>query len=172
MTEAMAPADDSLALRPATPDDVPTILALIRELATFEKEPDAVVATEAGLRAHLFGARPMAEVVMADWDGVPVGFALFFHNFSTWEGRPGLYLEDLFVRPAWRGRSIGQRLLIHLAGIARSRDCARFEWIVLDWNVDAFRFYRRLGAEPLDGWTVFRVDGAALDRLADAEPPT
>lgn len=152
-------------IRPATPADVPVILRFVRELAAFEREPDAVKATEADLRDALFGPKAAAETVIAV-DGEPVGFALFFHNFSTWTGRRGLYLEDLYVTPAARGRGVGAALLRHLAGVALDRGCARFEWAVLDWNVDAIGFYRALGAVGKDEWIVQRVEGAALERLA------
>ncbi|HEX8554033.1 MAG TPA: GNAT family N-acetyltransferase [Sphingomonas sp.] len=150
----------------ATPADVPVILAFIRELAAFEREPDAVHATESMLSEALFGDRPAAEAVIAQVDGAPAGFALFFHNFSTWTGRRGLYLEDLYVTPAARGRGLGRALLTHLAGIAIDRDCGRFEWSVLDWNAAAIALYRAIGAEPLDDWTIQRVTGDALVRLA------
>jgi len=155
-----------IAIRPAMPADVPVILRFVRELAVFEREPDAVRATEAMLAAALFGERPAAEAVLAETDGEPVGFALFFHNFSTWEGRRGLYLEDLYVTPAARGQGAGAALLRHLAALAVARDCARFEWSVLDWNEDAIAFYRAMGATGQDEWTVQRVSGAALQRLA------
>jgi GNAT superfamily N-acetyltransferase len=154
------------ALRPARPDDVPLILALVRELAEYERAPEACHATEAALAESLFGPRPHAEVVIAEADGGPAGFALFFHNYSTWEARRGLYLEDLFVRPAFRGRGVGRALLEHLARVAVERGCARFEWAVLDWNEPAIGFYRALGARPMDEWTVMRLDGDALRRLA------
>lgn len=153
-------------LRPARPEDVAQILAFIRELAEYEREPDAVKATEATLSRQLFGDRPAAEVVMADVDGKPAGFALFFHNFSTWLGQRGLYLEDLFVRPRFRGRGVGQALMAHLARLAVERDCGRFEWSVLDWNTPAIDFYRRLGAVGMEEWTVQRLSGEALHRLA------
>lgn len=153
-------------IRPATPADVTLLLRFVRELAAFEREPDAVKATEPMLQEALFGARPAAEAVIAEADGAPQGFALFFHNFSTWTGRSGLYLEDLYVTPAARGSGVGTALLRHLAGIALDRDCARFEWAVLDWNTPAIDFYRAVGAEAMDEWTVQRVSGAALSRLA------
>ncbi|WP_380788461.1 GNAT family N-acetyltransferase [Sphingomonas sp. R86521] len=153
-------------IRSATPADVPTILRFVRELAAFEREPDAVEATEAMLAEALFGASPAAEAVIADGLAGPVGFALFFHNFSTWKGRRGLYLEDLYVTPDARGGGVGAALLRHLAGLAIDRGCARFEWSVLDWNEGAIRFYRTLGAVGLEDWTVQRVDGAALRTLA------
>ena len=153
-------------IRPATPADIATILRFIRELAAFEREPDAVQATEASLADALFGAHPAAEAVIAEAAGEPLGFALFFHNFSTWTGRRGLYLEDLYVTPPARGRGVGTALLRHLAGLALTRGCARFEWAVLDWNADAIAFYRACGAAGLDEWTVQRVAGDALVRLA------
>ena len=153
-------------IRPATPADVPTILRFVRELAAFEREPDAVEATEADLHAALFGDSPAAEAVIAE-AAEPLGFALFFHNFSTWTGRRGMYLEDLYVTPSARGQGVGAGLLRHLARIALDRGCARFEWSVLDWNVDAVRFYRSLGAVGMEEWTVQRVEGAALVRLAE-----
>ncbi len=159
-------------IRPAVPADVATIRRLIVALAVYEREPDAVKATAEQLHAALFGARPVAEAVLALRDGVPVGLALFFTSFSTWEGRAGLYLEDLFVLPEARGQGIGKALLVHLAGIAVARDYARFEWQVLDWNTPAIGFYKALGATPRDEWTVMRVAGAALTTLAGtASPP-
>lgn len=153
-------------IRAANPADVPTILSLIRELAEYEREPDAVVATEDDLTAALFGPKPAAEAVIAEIDGGAVGFALFFHNFSTWTGKRGLYLEDLYVTPEARGRGVGKALLAHLAGIALDRGCARFEWAVLDWNAPAIGFYDAIGAISMDEWTVRRVTGDALTRLA------
>lgn len=153
-------------IRPATPADIATIRALIVELAVYEREPDAVKASEADLAAALFGDRPLAEAVLAEVDGVAVGLALFFTNFSTWAGKGGLYLEDLFVRPEARGAGIGKALLVHLAGIAVARGYGRFEWSVLDWNTPAIGFYKALGARPMDEWTVMRVEGAALAALA------
>ena len=157
----------SIAVRPAAQGDVAIILRFVRELAAFEREADAVVATEAMLADALFGPRPAAEAVIAERDAEAVGFALFFHNFSTWEGRRGLYLEDLYVTPAERGRGVGRALLSHLAGIALDRGCARFEWAVLDWNEGAIAAYRAIGAVGLEDWTVQRVSGAALVRLAE-----
>ncbi len=155
-----------VAIRPATAADVPLILALVRELAEYERAPDQCHATEDALGATLFGDRPQAEVVIAEVDGAPAGFALWFHNYSTWEARRGLYLEDLFVRPAARGRGVGRALLEHLAGVAVARDCGRFEWSVLDWNAPAIGFYEALGARTMDEWRTMRVDGDALPRLA------
>jgi GNAT superfamily N-acetyltransferase len=155
-----------LRLRAATAADVPTILRLIRGLAEYERLLDECVATEAQLHETLFGERPQAEVVIAEWEGTPAGFALFFHNYSTFLARRGLYLEDLFVLPEHRGRGIGRALLGHLARVAVDRGCGRFEWSVLDWNAPAIGFYRSLGAVPMDDWTIMRVTGESLARLA------
>ncbi len=157
---------EGLEIRPATPDDTGLILTLIRELAEYEKLAHEVVATEEALRASLFSPRPHAEVRIAELSGEPVGFALFFHNYSTFLARPGLYLEDLYVRPEARGQGVGRALLGELAHIAVDRGCGRFEWWVLDWNESAIRFYESLGAEAMDEWTVFRVTGDALRSLA------
>ena len=156
----------NLVLRFATPEDVATILRFVRELAEFEREADKVVATEALLHEAMFGERPVAEAVMAERDGEPLGMALFFHNFSTWTGWRGLYLEDLYVTPAARGSGVGKALLSHLAEIAVDRGCSRFEWAVLNWNQKAIDFYKAMGAEPMDEWIVNRVSGEALARLA------
>jgi GNAT superfamily N-acetyltransferase len=156
----------SLAIRAALPGDVPTILRFVRELAAYEREPDAVRATEPMLHQALFGPRPAAEVVIGEIDGVAEGFALFFQNFSTWTGLPGIYLEDLYVTPAARGAGLGKALLRHVAALALDRGCGRFEWSVLDWNTPAIEFYRAMGAEAMDEWTVQRVSGEALARLA------
>jgi GNAT superfamily N-acetyltransferase len=153
-------------IRSATPDDVPQILTFVRELAEYEREPDAVVATEPMLSEALFGEQPWAETVIADVDDTPVGFALFFHNFSTWTGKPGLYVEDLYVSPAARGTGVGKALLRHVAGLALDGGCARLEWAVLDWNQPAIDFYRAIGARPMDEWTVQRVTGDSLAQLA------
>jgi GNAT superfamily N-acetyltransferase len=160
--------EQALRLRPADIADVPTILRLIRGLAEYERLLDECVATEAQLRDTLFGDRPQAEVVIAEWDGEPAGFALFFHNYSTFLARRGLYLEDLFVLPAHRGHGIGKALLVHLARLAMARQCGRFEWSVLDWNAPAIGFYRALGAVPMEDWTIMRVSGEALGRMAGA----
>ena len=151
---------------PAVEADAPLILDLIRDLAEYEKLSDQVTATEADIARSLFGDPPRAEAAIARLDGEAIGFALFFHNYSTFLGRPGLYLEDLYVRPAYRGRGFGRRLLVHLARIAVDRGCGRFEWSVLDWNAPAIAAYRRAGAVPLDDWTVYRLTGDALKRLA------
>jgi GNAT superfamily N-acetyltransferase len=155
----------TVTIRPATPQDAALILRFIRELAEFEREPDAVKATEESLSHALFGEQS-AEAVIAEQEGKPMGFALFFHNFSTWTGRKGLYLEDLYVTPEARGSGVGTALLRHLAGIALDRDCGRFEWAVLDWNTPAIDFYTAMGAESLDEWRVRRVTGDALAKLA------
>jgi len=154
-------------IRSATPADVPAILRFVRELAEYEREPDAVEATEAMLAEALFGDRPAAEAVIAEAEGAPAGFALFFHNFSTWTGRRGIHLEDLYVTPAARGAGLGKALLRHLAALAVARGCARFEWSVLDWNAPAIGLYRAMGAVGMDAWTVQRVEGDALVRLAE-----
>jgi GNAT superfamily N-acetyltransferase len=157
---------DTITIRPACRDDVPLVLEFIRDLARYERLEHEVAASEAQLREALFGERRYAEVVFACSGGEPVGFALFFHNFSTFKGRPGIYLEDLFVRPEARGRGIGKQLLAHLARIAVERDCARLEWAVLDWNEPSIGFYRSLGAKPMDEWTTFRLTGESLALLA------
>lgn len=162
---------NSFQIRTTTESDLPVILSLIRELAEYERAPDAVVATEMGLREVLFGAKPAAEVLLALEEQEPVGFAVFFHNFSTWLGRPGLYLEDLFVRPEKRGKGYGRALLERLAQIARERGCGRMEWAVLDWNDPAIQFYRKLGAQPMDEWTVFRLTGEGIAKLAGSSSP-
>jgi GNAT superfamily N-acetyltransferase len=153
-------------LRAAEPSDVPVIADLIRGLARFEKLEHEVTLTEELLAVGLFGPRPYAEALLAEEDGLPIGFALFFHSFSTFLARPGIYLEDLFVVPEHRGRGIGRALLAHLARLAVERGCGRLEWAVLDWNSEAIGFYERLGARPNSDWTIYRVAGEALDRLA------
>jgi len=155
----------ALDLRPATPADVDLIVSMVRELAVYERAPEAVLATADLIGKALFGAPPAAEAVIAEWQGQPAGLAVFFHNFSTWLGRRGLYLEDLFVRESYRGRGIGKALLLHLAAIARTRGCGRMEWSVLDWNQSAIDFYRSLGAKAMDEWTVYRLDADALQAL-------
>ena len=159
----------AVTIRSATIEDAPLVLRFIRELAEYERLAHECVATEADVRATLFGPQPQAEVLIAEADGEPAGWALFFHNYSTFLARRGLYLEDLFVRPEMRGRGVGRALLARLAAIARERGCGRFEWSVLDWNESAIGFYRSLGAEPMSEWTVYRVTGAALERLADED---
>lgn len=158
----------TISIRPATPADLPLIAQLIRDLADYEKLAHEVRFDEAVMGEKLFGARPYAEVVIGERDGAAQGFALFFHNFSTFEGKPGIYLEDLFVRPDARGSGLGKALLSHLAMLAVERDCARLEWSVLDWNEPAIGFYKKLGARLMDEWTVMRVDGDALQQLGAA----
>ncbi len=154
-------------IRTAVATDVPVVLALVKELAEYEKEPDAVLATEADLHAALFGPDPSASCHVAELDGAVVGFALWYRTFSTWQGKPGLWLEDLYIRPEARGTGLGRALLVELARLAVRRGWTRFEWWVLDWNTPAQGFYRSLGARPEDEWTVWRVDGAELHALAD-----
>ena len=161
----------SFRIRPATVADVPIILQLIRDLATYERAPNDVTATEEQLVEVLFGKKPAAEVLLAFEDETPVGFAVFFHNFSTWLGRPGVYLEDLFVKPEHRGKGYGRALLVDLAKIARDRGCGRLEWAVLNWNEPAIQFYRKLGAKPMDEWTVFRLTRAGIEKLAEGKSP-
>jgi GNAT superfamily N-acetyltransferase len=156
-------------IRPATRADVPQILAFIRALATYEREPEAVRATEAALERDGFGTNPFYSCLIAEHDGRPAGFALFFFNYSTWMGRPGIYLEDIFVEPELRGLGIGKLLLERVAAIALEKGCLRLQWEVLDWNTPAIEFYRALGAEFLDEWRNVRVNGEALKRLAGAE---
>ncbi len=158
-----------LSIRPATPADIPLILRFVRELAEYEREPQAAVATPELIQQYLFGkgfgAGPVAECVIGSIDGTPQGFALFFSNFSTWLGRSGMYLEDLYVTPAFRGSGLGKALLKHLAQIAVRRNCGRLEWAVLDWNEPAIGFYKSLGATPMNEWTTFRLTGSALREL-------
>jgi GNAT superfamily N-acetyltransferase len=160
------PIDPAFRIRSATPADVSLILGLIRELAEYEKLAHQVVATEDDIRNSLFGLRPAAECLIAELDGAPAGFALFFHNFSTFLGKPGIYLEDLYVKPELRGKGVGRKLLAHLAQLALTRGCGRFEWAVLDWNEPAIGFYRSIGARMLDDWKINRLTGEALERLA------
>lgn len=159
-------------IRAARVEDVPVILQLIRDLATYERAPDEVTATEEQLVHVLFGERPAAEVLLAFESDSAVGFAVYFYNFSTWLGRAGLYLEDLFVNPDKRGKGYGRALLIHLAKIARDRGCGRMEWAVLNWNESAIKFYQALGAKPMDEWTVFRLTRDEIARLANAADTT
>ena len=156
----------SITLRAARPDDVPVILQFIRGLAEYEKLSHVCVATEAGLAETLFGPHPFAEVILAFWHDAPAGFALFFHNYSTFLAKPGIYLEDLFVEPEYRGKGLGKALLKELAHVAVERNCGRLEWSVLDWNQPSIDFYLSLGAVAMDEWTIYRVTGDALDRLA------
>jgi GNAT superfamily N-acetyltransferase len=160
---------ENLLIRPARVEDVAVILELIRDLATYERAPDEVTATEERLIDVLFGEKPAAEVLLAFEEESPVGFAVYFYNFSTWLGRAGLYLEDLFVKPEKRGRGYGRGLLVELAKIARDRGCGRMEWAVLDWNEPAIKFYHSLGAKPMHEWTVFRLTGGEIGKLANSE---
>jgi len=155
-----------LAIRPARPEDCGLLLAFVRELAEYEKAADEVTATEADFRRDGFGPRPRFEAAIAEWDGRPCGFVLWFYNYSTWAGRHGLYLEDLFVRPEYRGRGIGKALLVHLARLAAEQRCGRYQWQVLDWNTPSIRFYEALGARRLPEWITMRVEGPALTALA------
>lgn len=155
-----------LALRPAVRADVPLVLSLIRELATYERDPDSVVATEEGLLRDGFGERPLFQVTIAEWSGTPVGFALWFFAYSTWRGQPTLYLEDLFVRPDVRGRGIGKEMMRYLARTALDTGCGRFVWQVLDWNTPSIEFYESLGAKVVREWLTCRLDGEGLQALA------
>jgi GNAT superfamily N-acetyltransferase len=155
-----------LSIRPATSKDAALIVQFVRDLAEYERDPKAAVATEKDFLRDGFGADPKFKVVFAEWEGKPAGFALFFYNYSTWQGRPGLYLEDLFVKPEFRGKGIGKALLLHLAKIAVENNCGRYQWQVLDWNEPAISFYKSLGAEIMKEWLTMRVDGDALKKLA------
>ncbi len=155
-------------IRPASEDDVPIILSFIKELAEYERLSHEVIATEDALRECLFGERRFAEVVIGYYKNEPAGFALFFYNFSTFLSKPGIYLEDLYVKPEFRRRGYGRVLLLYLARLAKERGCGRFEWSALDWNEPAINFYKNLGAVPMDEWTVYRVTGETLSRLANA----
>jgi GNAT superfamily N-acetyltransferase len=155
-----------LRIRPATKDDVTLILGFIRGLAEYERAPEAVVATPELIARYGFGPEAKFRVVIAEWDGQPAGFALFFYNYSTWRGTPGLFLEDLFVKPEFRGKGVGKALLVHLAKIAVDEGCERYVWNVLDWNTPAIEFYESLGAQVLKEWLIMRVDGEALKKLA------
>ena len=166
---SIQPLQGEFRIEPATERDVPVILRMIKALAEYERLSHAVVATEAGLRAALFGPRPAAEVVIGYAGDEPAGFAVFFPSFSTFLGKPGLYLEDLFVEPRWRRRGLGRKLLKYVAGVAAARGCGRLEWAVLDWNEPAIEFYLGIGATPLDEWTVFRLTGEGLSRLAERD---
>ncbi len=167
-----APTGSELRIDPATIDDVPTVLRLIEALADYEKLRHEVVATEALLRDAFFGEKPVAEALIARVGAEPVGFAVFFHSFSTFLARRGMYLEDIFVLPAWRRRGFGRQILAHVARLAVERGCGRLEWSVLDWNEPAIEFYRSLSARAMDEWTVFRLTGPALQALAEATPAT
>ncbi len=153
-------------IRSAVAEDVPTILALIKELADYERLSHEVTATDADLHQWLFGDRPVAEVVIGEYQGIPVSFALFFYNYSTFLGKPGIYLEDLYVTPAYRHRGFGRTLMAYIARLAKARNCGRFEWAVLDWNTPAIEMYEKLKAVPMKEWTVYRLSGEELNRLA------
>jgi GNAT superfamily N-acetyltransferase len=156
----------AMTIRSATPADIPQILTFIRALAAYEREPDAVTATEAGLLRDGFGPNPFYYCLIAEHEGRPAGFALYFFNYSTWMGRPGIYLEDIFVEPEFRGLGIGKALLKQVAAVAVEKNCPRLQWEVLDWNTPAIEFYRAMGAEFLDEWRNVRISGEALERLA------
>ena len=158
-----------IAIRAATPSDVPLILRFVRELAEYEKLTHQVTATEALFHAHLFGLRKVAEAMIVEMDGKPVGFALYFYNFSTFLGKSGIYLEDLYVQPHARGHGAGKALLTALAQRAVAKGCGRLEWSVLDWNAPAIRFYKKIGAVPMEEWTIMRVTGDGLARLAEGK---
>lgn len=162
----MSQSASDFTIRLADPDDVPLVLQFIRDLAEYEKLLHEVTASEESLRESLFGPRRVAEALVGEFNGEAAGFALFFHNFSTFVGRPGIYIEDIFVRPEFRGRGLGKAFFLYLAALARERDCGRIEWAVLDWNEPAIEFYRRLGARPMDEWRVFRLDRRAINQLA------
>ena len=166
MTSSVPPA---LHLRRAMPADVPLILEFIRDLAEYERAPEQAVARPEDLLRDGWGPEPKFRAVLAEWQGQPAGFALFFYNYSTWQGRPGLYLEDLFVRPAFRGKGIGKALLVHLAELAVRENCGRFQWQVLDWNTPAIDFYKSLGATVMQEWLTMRVEGGALEALASTK---
>lgn len=160
------PSNHAFHIRPSTTSDSALILGFIRELAEYEKLAHEVTATEQDIQAQLFGSKPKAECVIAEFEGKAIGFALYFHNFSTFVGKPGLYLEDLYVKPAFRGKGYGRRLLSYLAKLAIERGCGRFEWAVLDWNAPAIRFYQSLGAKMMESWRINRLSGNALEKLA------
>jgi len=161
--------EDSLKIRPATEADVPLLLEFIRAIAEYEKLLDQVTATEEGVRESLFGPRPAAEAVFGEWRGEPAAYAVYFHNFSTFTGRAGLYLEDLFVKPEYRQRGIGQRMLAHIAALAAERGCPRLEWVALDWNETAINFYETLGANQMSDWRLFRMTGNLIAQLAASD---
>lgn len=156
-------------IRPATESDTPLILSFIKKLAVYEKLESEVSATEDNLRETLFGDRPYAEVLLGYYRGAAVGFALFFHSYSTFLARPGVYLEDLYVDEEHRGKGFGKALLVYLARLTKQRNCGRLEWSVLDWNEPSIAFYKSLGATPMDEWTIFRVSGEALNNLAETK---
>ena len=163
------PKPTDFSIRPATENDVGVILALIKDLAEYEHLSHEVEATEAGIHRYLFGDRPVAEALIGEHAGIAVSFALFFYNFSTFLGKPGIYLEDLYVKPAYRQNGFGRRMLAHIARLAKERNCGRFEWSVLDWNEPAIRTYDRLNARPMKEWILYRLTGKALDKLAQED---
>ena len=154
-------------IRTGTEEDAPVIFSLIKELAEYEHLAHEVVASVDDIRKTLFGERPFAETLIGEYGGLPISFALFFYNFSTFMGKPGIYLEDLYVQPEHRGKGFGSKMLAHIAALARERNCGRFEWSVLNWNTPAIRTYEKLGATPMKEWILYRLSGEALDRLAD-----
>ena len=154
-------------IRPATENDVSTIYSLIKELADYERLSQEVSATEDDIRQSLFGGRPFAEVLLGEYEDIPISYALFFYNFSTFNGKPGIYLEDLYVKPQYRSNCFGRRMLAHIARLAKEHNCGRFEWSVLDWNEPAIRTYDRLNAKPMKEWILYRLSGKALNKLAD-----
>ena len=154
-------------IRPATENDVSTIYSLIKELADYERLSHEVAATEEDIRQSLFGGRPFAEVLLGEYEDIPISYALFFYNFSTFNGKPGIYLEDLYVKPQYRSNGFGRRMLAHIARLAKDHNCGRFEWSVLDWNEPAIRTYDRLNAKPMKEWILYRLSGKALNKLAD-----
>jgi GNAT superfamily N-acetyltransferase len=154
-------------IRTGTEEDAPVIFSLIKELAEYEHLAHEVVASVDDIRRTLFGERPFAETLIGEYGGLPISFALFFYNFSTFMGKPGIYLEDLYVQPEHRGKGFGGKMLAHIAALARERNCGRFEWSVLNWNTPAIRTYEKLGATPMKDWILYRLSGEALDRLAD-----
>lgn len=154
-------------IRPATENDVSSIYSLIKELADYERLSHEVAATEEDIRQSLFGGRPFAEVLLGEYEDIPISYALFFYNFSTFNGKPGIYLEDLYVKPQYRSNGFGRRMLAHIARVAKEHNCGRFEWSVLDWNEPAIRTYDRLNAKPMKEWILYRLSGKALNKLAD-----
>jgi GNAT superfamily N-acetyltransferase len=160
------PTSSNFTIRPATEADAPLILSLVKELAEYERLGQEVVATKEDIRKSLFGERPFAEAIIGEYENNPISFALFFYNFSTFNGKPGIYLEDLYVKPAYRSMGFGRKMLVHIARLAKERNCARFEWSVLNWNEPAIRTYEKLNAKPMKEWILYRLTGDALDSLS------
>jgi GNAT superfamily N-acetyltransferase len=160
------PDSSNFTIRPAAEADAPLILSLIKELAEYERLAQEVVATKEDIRKSLFGERPFAEAIIGEYENNPISFALFFYNFSTFNGKPGIYLEDLYVKPAYRSMGFGRKMLVHIARLAKDRNCARFEWSVLNWNEPAIRTYEKLNAKPMKEWILYRLTGDALDSLS------